>query len=65
MGKRKDRNGRVLRSGEYQRDNGTYEYRYRDSRKETHSVYAKTLDELRLKEDAVQRDLVLIILPAA
>ena len=58
MGKRKDRNGRVLRSGEYQRENGTYEYRYRDSRKETHSVYAKTLDELRLKEDAVQRDLV-------
>lgn len=57
MGKRKDKSGRVLRSGEYQRGNGSYEYKFRDIRKNTHSVYAKSLDELRLKEADIQRDI--------
>ena len=55
--KRKDKKSRVLRTGEYQRDNGTYEYKFWNGKK-SHSVYAKTLDELREKEAAIQRDLV-------
>ena len=49
-GKRKDTKGRVLRTGESQRNNGTYQFRFVDKFKKTRYVYAKTLDELRLKE---------------
>lgn len=56
MGKRKDSKGRVLKSGESQRQNGSYEYRYTDSRGKRHSVYAPTLDELRKKETEIQKD---------
>lgn len=55
-GKRKDSNGRVLKEGELQRKNGTYEYKWRDKRGTRHSVYAKTLDELREKERSVLRN---------
>lgn len=47
--KRKDNKNRVLKDGEYQRPNGTYEYRYRDRRGKRCSLYAKTLEELREK----------------
>ncbi|MBQ8830062.1 MAG: site-specific integrase [Oscillospiraceae bacterium] len=57
-GKRKDKKGRVLKDGESQRQNGTYCYRYTDRNKNRHCVYAKTLDELRRKEESVQRDLL-------
>lgn len=57
LGRRKDRNGRVLKTGENQRKNGTYEYRYTDSCGQVHSIYAKTLEDLRKKESAIQRDL--------
>ncbi len=55
--KRKDNKGRVLRTGESQRPNGTYEYQWKDSNKKKHSKYAKTLDELRRKEAEIQKDI--------
>lgn len=54
--KRKDNNNRILKDGEHQRTNGTYEYKYRDKKGKRHSVYAKTLSELREKEINVLRD---------
>ena len=56
-GKRKDRNGRVLKTGENQRKNGTYDYRYTDSYGKVRCIYAKTLEDLRKKEASIQRDL--------
>ena len=54
--RRKDNKNRVLKEGEYQRPNGTFEYKWRDKRGKRHSIYAKTLDELREKEIDVLRD---------
>ena len=54
--RRKDAKRRVLKEGEYQRSNGTYEFKWRDRRGNRHSVYAKTLEELREKENDVLRD---------
>ena len=48
--KRKDNKGRILRSGESQRSNGTYQFRYTDRYGSRQYVYAATLDELRSKE---------------
>ncbi|MBR2675275.1 MAG: site-specific integrase [Mogibacterium sp.] len=56
--RRKDSNNRVLKEGEYQRPNGTFEYKWRDKRGKRHSVYAKTLEELREKENDVLRDVL-------
>ena len=56
-GKRKDKNGRVLKTGENQRKNGTYDYRYTDCHGKVRCVYAKTLESLREKEATIQRDL--------
>ncbi len=55
--KRKDKKGRVLRSGESQRNDLTYQFRYRNLQKKWRYVYAPTLEELRQKEAAIQRDL--------
>ena len=55
--KRKDNKGRVLKDGESQRKNGTYDFRYTDNQKKRRCVYAKTLAELRKKEDEIRRDL--------
>lgn len=54
--KSKDNKKRVLKEGEYQRSNGTFEFKWRDKTGKRHSVYAKTLDELREKELDVLRD---------
>lgn len=54
--RRKDSKNRVLKEGEYQRKNGSYEYKWRDARGVRHSVYAKTLEELREKELDVLKD---------
>ena len=54
--RRKDNKKRVLKEGEYQRANGTFEFKWRDKTGKRHSVYAKTLDELREKELDVLRD---------
>ena len=56
-GTRKDRKGRVLKTGENQRKNGTYDYRYTDSYGKVRCIYAKTLEDLRKKEATIQRDL--------
>lgn len=54
--RRKDNRNRVLKEGEYQRTNGTFEFKWRDRRGKRHSIYAKTLEELREKEIDVLRD---------
>ena len=54
--KRKDKNGRILKDGESQRPNGTYMYRYYDIYNNRKSIYAKTLAELRAKENEIMRD---------
>ena len=55
--KRKDSKGRVLKDGENQRANGTYDYRYTDIHKNRRCIYAKSLTELRKKEEELWRDL--------
>lgn len=55
--RRKDSKNRVLRSGESQRKDGTYMYRYTDVRGKRVCVYARTLEELRVKEQAIQKEL--------
>lgn len=54
--RRKDSKGRVLKENESQRKDGTYCYRWRTSDHKRHVVYARTLEELREKEQAVLRD---------
>lgn len=54
--RRKDNKNRVLKDGEYQRKNGSYEYKWRDKIGRRHSIYARTLKELREKEDETLRD---------
>lgn len=58
MKRRKDSKGVVLKDGEYERSNGTYEYKYQNRIGERKSIYAKTLVELREKENNVLRDLL-------
>lgn len=53
-GKRKDSNGRILKTGEIQRKDKTYQYRYQDGLGKRHSVYAPTLNELRCKEKVIE-----------
>lgn len=53
--KRKDSKGRILRTGESQRKDDSYQYRYLDNRKERRTVYASTLQELREKEDEIAK----------
>jgi len=52
-GKRKDNKGRILRTGESQRKDLTYQYRYANASGKRYTVYARTLEELRQKEDAI------------
>ena len=52
-GKRKDNKGRVLKSGESQRKDGLYDYRYTDAFGKRRSVYADTLQSLRKKEEEI------------
>lgn len=56
--KRVTRNKTKLRKGEYQRSNNTFEYRWTDNYGKRRNVYAKTLPELRKKEDAIFRDIM-------
>ena len=54
--KRKDKDRIVLKTGESQRPNGTYDYRWTGRDGKRHVVYAKTLEELREKEAQVAND---------
>lgn len=56
--RRKDNKKRVLKEGEHQRPNGTYEYKWRNKAGIRRSVYAKTLEELREKELDILRDVL-------
>ena len=47
---RKDRKGRVLKPGESERKDGRYQYRYTNIIGKRKTIYGKTLDELRRKE---------------
>lgn len=54
---RKDSKGRRLRDGESERADGRYCFRYTDDRTgKRHSVYAKSLSELREKERQIEKD---------
>lgn len=53
--KRKDKKGHVLRTGESQRKDLTYQYRYTDAGGKRHTVYSPTLDSLRKKEEEINR----------
>lgn len=55
--KRKDNKGRLLRTGESQRKDLSYMYRYKDNDGTRKSVYAPTLAELREKEEDVSQKL--------
>lgn len=52
---RKDDKGRRLKEGEGQRKNGSYYYRYSDIDGSRRTVYAKTLQDLRAKEEEIQK----------
>ena len=54
--KRKDKSRAVLRTGESQRADGTCQFRWTDSNHKRFCVYAKTLDELRYKEEQIKKD---------
>lgn len=56
MAKRFDKRHRLLRTGEIQREDGYYVYRWTTRNGKRHSVTASTLEELREKEDAIARD---------
>lgn len=56
MAKRKDSKNRVLKEGEYERSNGTYEFKWRNKVHRRFSIYAETLEELRSKELDILRD---------
>lgn len=52
---RKDKKGYALRTGECQRSDGRYSYSYTDRNGVRHSIYAKTLVDLRTREKTLQR----------
>jgi integrase len=55
--KRKDHNGKVLHTGESERKDRTYQYRYTDSFGKRQTVYASDLDALREKEKDIKKSL--------
>ena len=54
--KQKDESRVVLRKGESQRSDGTYQFRWTDSNHKRFCVYAKTLDKLRQKEEQIKQN---------
>ena len=52
--KRKDKKGRVLRTGESQRKDLIYQYRYTDIHGKRQTIYSSDLKELREKEKEIQ-----------
>lgn len=53
--KRKDKKGRVLRTGESQRKDSVYQYRFTDARGKRRTIYDSTLDGLREKERQIDK----------
>lgn len=54
---RKDNQGNILRKGESQRKNNSYQFRYYDMHNKRQAVYAPTLKELRQKEAEIDRQM--------
>ena len=46
----------VLRGGEVQRANGSYQYSWMDGSGKRRYVYAKTSEELRIKEEQIAKE---------
>ena len=57
MSRRKDNKGRILWTGESQRKDLIYQYRYTDALGNRKCIYASDLKILREKEDELQRSL--------
>ena len=57
MKKRKDHKNRVLRDGESQRKDLSYQFRFTDSMGKRRTVYAKTLEDLRKKEEKIRKEI--------
>lgn len=55
--RRKDNNRTVLKKGESQRKDGNYDFRWTSPDGKRHSVYAKTLSELREKEKIIEKEI--------
>ena len=55
--RRKDNKGRVLKTGESQRKDGSYMYRYSDPGGMRRTVYAPDLKALREKEDEIENNI--------
>ena len=55
--KRKDSKGRILRTGESERKDGTYQYRYKDINGERRCIYDRNLQELRKKAKEIEKQL--------
>ncbi|MBQ9156945.1 MAG: site-specific integrase [Eubacterium sp.] len=53
-GKRKDKKGRILRTGESQRKDLIYQYRFTDIYGKRRTIYASDLKELRKREKEIQ-----------
>lgn len=54
--KRYDKKHRLLKTGESERPDGYYQYRYTDRKGKRHTFTAGTLEELRRKEEQISRD---------
>lgn len=52
---RKDSKGRVLKTGESERKNGLYQYRYTESSGQRKTIYANNLNDLRKKEAEIMK----------
>lgn len=57
--KRKDRQGKVLKKGETQRQDNTYMYRWLNNSGKRECIYARTLVELRNMEQEIEREIAL------
>lgn len=55
--KRRDNKGRILRTGESQRKDLIYQYRYIDIRGKRRTIYSSNLSELRKKEAEILKQL--------
>lgn len=56
MGKRYDKKHRLLKTGATERADGYYTYRWTSRGGKRHSITTSTLEELRTKEEEIQRD---------
>lgn len=54
--KRKDKSRIVLRTGEIQRKDGSYQYSWMDANHKRRYVYGRSLDDLRAKEAQIEKD---------